>query len=70
VFYQVGGSSVSVGTSDIIVTAPTDASNTNMRVMDTTTKLFYSSDSGGTWNEVVSASGATWTSQSGSESCI
>lgn len=70
VVYQVGNPIQTVSTTDVTVTAANLSPNVNERIMATTTKLYYSPDSGTTWVEVTSAAGATWTSQTGAESCI
>jgi hypothetical protein len=56
--------------TDVTIFAPLASPNTNMRVMATTTTLQFSPDGGTTWSAVNSAAGATWTSQTGTSSCI
>lgn len=62
VSYTVGQPTLTVPTTSVTVTAPTASPNINMRVMDTTTKLYYSTNGGTTYTEVTTAASATWTS--------
>jgi len=70
VVYTVGDSTLVVPTTSVTVSAPTASPNNNMRVMDTTTKLYYSTDNGATYTEVTTAASGTWTSIGNAESCI
>lgn len=52
------------------VSAATFSGNTGIRVMDTVTRLYYDSDANGTEETEITVASNTWTSSTGSESCI